>query len=271
MKRLVKGALLAAGTALAISAAPAMSAAAAASGTETLSGTIVFAAVPGTSSRTVIGSVVRARGVFRGVGRVVELVPPDPAGVSQDDLVFRNGTMNVVSTPGALSFSVNPHSCLFTGTQQLTWRRGRWQRAVRRRDRQLHRDGQRRGAFGPQPRRQLLAYPSPAPRGGQVRGERVAVVLKRVSLPEDLRSARVIRLGEQEYLTAFSRDWGCRRTRRGWCGGCCTLSTACSPWRTSGRSSTSRTVAGPSPVTTPPWPAAGSTRAPCRRPWSGPR
>ena len=120
MKRLVKGALLAAGTALAISAAPAMSAAAATGGTETLSGTIVFAAVPGTNSRTVTGSVVRARGVFRGVGRVVELVPPN-AGVSQDDLVFRSGTMHVVSTPGALSFSVNPHSCLFTGTQQLTW------------------------------------------------------------------------------------------------------------------------------------------------------
>ena len=68
-----------------------------------------------------------------------------------------------------------------------------------------------------------------------------------------------------------ARDWGCRRTRRGWCGGCCTLSTACSPWRTSGWSSTSRTMAGPSPVTTPPWPAAGSTRAPCRRPWSGQR
>ena len=124
MKRLVKGALLAVGTALAISAAPAMSAAAAASGTETLSGTIVFVAGPGTNSRTVVSSVVRARGVFRGVGRVVELVPPDPAtgGVSRDDLVFRGGTMHVVSTPGTLlSFSVNPHSCLFTGTQQLTW------------------------------------------------------------------------------------------------------------------------------------------------------
>ena len=123
MKRLVKGALLAAGTALAISAAPAMSAAAAASGTETLSGTIVFAAGPGTNSRTVISSVVRARGVFKGVGRVVELVPPDPAtGVSRDDLVFRSGTMHVVSTPGALlSSSINPRSCLFTGTQQFTW------------------------------------------------------------------------------------------------------------------------------------------------------
>jgi hypothetical protein len=121
MKRLVKGALLAAGTALAICAAPAIPAAAAATGTETLSGTIVFAAVPGTNTRTVIGSVVRAGGVFRGVGRVVELVPPDAAGVSQDDLVFRSGAMHVVSTPGALSFSVNPRSCLFTGTQQFTW------------------------------------------------------------------------------------------------------------------------------------------------------
>jgi hypothetical protein len=121
MKPLGKGALLAAGTALAICAAPAMPAAAAASGTETLSGTIVFAAVPGTSSRTVIGSVVRAGGVFRGVGRVVEVVPPDAAGVSRDDLVFRSGAMHVVSTPGTLSFSVNPHSCLFTGTQQFTW------------------------------------------------------------------------------------------------------------------------------------------------------
>jgi hypothetical protein len=121
MKRLVKGALLAAGTALAISAAPAMPAAAATSGTETLSGIIVFVAGPGTNSRTVVSSVVRAGGVFRGVGRVVERVLPDPAGVSRDDLVFRSGTMHVVSTPGKLSFSVNPHSCLFTGTQQFTW------------------------------------------------------------------------------------------------------------------------------------------------------
>jgi hypothetical protein len=121
MKRLVKGALLAAGIALAISAAPAMPAAAATSGTETLSGIIVFVAGPGTNSRTVVSSVVRARGVFRGVGRVVERVLPDPAGVSRDDLVFRSGTMHVVSTPGSLSFSVNPHSCLFTGTQQFTW------------------------------------------------------------------------------------------------------------------------------------------------------
>jgi hypothetical protein len=122
MKRAMSWVLLAAGTALAISAAPAMPAIAATSGTETLSGTIVFVARPGANTRTVISSVVRARGVFGGVGRVVELVPPDLAGVSREDLVFRSGTIHVVSTPGTpVSSSVNPHSCLFTGTQQFTW------------------------------------------------------------------------------------------------------------------------------------------------------
>jgi hypothetical protein len=121
MKRFAKGALLAAGTALAISAAPAIPAAAATSGGETLSGSIVFAPVPGTNTRTVISSVVVARGAFRGVGRFVEVVPGDP--ISQDDLVFPSGTMHVVSTLGSLSpsSSINPHSCLFSGTQQLTW------------------------------------------------------------------------------------------------------------------------------------------------------
>jgi hypothetical protein len=107
MKRLVKGALLAVGAALAISAAPAMPAAAATSGTETLSGTIVFSGVPGTSTRTVTASVVRATGVFRGVGRIVEVVPADPAGVSQDDLVSPSGTIHLVSRLGSGPSSVN--------------------------------------------------------------------------------------------------------------------------------------------------------------------
>ena len=70
MKRAMSWVLLVAGTALAISAAPAIPAAAATSGSETLSGTIVFAAT-GATTRTVIWSAVRARGVFKGVGRVV--------------------------------------------------------------------------------------------------------------------------------------------------------------------------------------------------------
>jgi hypothetical protein len=121
MKRAMSWALLVAGTALAISAAPAIPAAAATSGTETLGGTIVFAAVPGTNSRTVLGSVVLARGVFKGVGRFVEIAQGDP--VSQDDLVFPSGTLHVLSTTGgALSpFVINPHSCLFTGTAEFTY------------------------------------------------------------------------------------------------------------------------------------------------------
>jgi hypothetical protein len=118
MKRAMSWALLVAGTALAISAAPAIPAAAATSGSETFSGTIVFAST-GATTRTVIGSAVRARGMFKGVGRFVEVVPGDP--VSQDDLVFPGGTLHVVSTLGeSLSFHINPHSCLFTGTSQFT-------------------------------------------------------------------------------------------------------------------------------------------------------
>ena len=109
MKRLVKGALLAAGTALAIFAAPAMPAAAATSGSETFSATIVF------SGGTVISGVVVAKGVFSGVGRVVELP------LSRYDLVFPGGTIHLISTLGSGPFTINPHNCLFSGTSALTW------------------------------------------------------------------------------------------------------------------------------------------------------
>src|SRR5690242_16062953 len=119
MKRAMSWALLAAGTALAFSAAPAIPAAAATSGSETLSGTIVFAAT-GPYTRTVIGSAVRARGVFKGVGRVVEVAFGDP--VSRDDLVFPGGTLHVTATTGepVSPFVINPRSCLFTGTAEFT-------------------------------------------------------------------------------------------------------------------------------------------------------
>jgi hypothetical protein len=59
-------------------------------------------------------------GVLNGAGRFVEVVPGDP--VSQDDLVSRGGTVHAVSTLGTLlpGFSINLHSCLFSGTQQLS-------------------------------------------------------------------------------------------------------------------------------------------------------
>ena len=120
MKRAMSWALLVAGTALAISAAPAIPAAAATSASETLSGTIVFTAT-GATTRTVIGSAVRPGGCSRasaGSSRSCTAVP-----LARTMSVFPGGTLHVVSTLGRpLSpFVINPRSCLFTGTSQLTW------------------------------------------------------------------------------------------------------------------------------------------------------
>ncbi len=112
------GAVLAAGIALAISAATAVPAAAATSGSETFTGTIVTSGVSGT--RTVITSVIRAQGVFTGVGRIVE-IPGQPGDqTNQDDLVFPGGTMHLVSTPQSFSFSIDPNSCVATVTVTST-------------------------------------------------------------------------------------------------------------------------------------------------------
>src|SRR6266513_3810063 len=98
MKARVTAVLLAAGTALAISAPAALPAAAATSGSETVSGRLVTSGVSGT--RTAISSVAVARGVFNGVGRIVEIPsqPGDPPNVSRDDLVYPEGTMHLVNT-----------------------------------------------------------------------------------------------------------------------------------------------------------------------------
>src|SRR5215470_12139991 len=120
MKRQVKGALLAAGIALAISVATALPATAATSGSETFSGTIVTSGVSGT--RTVINSVVVAKGVFSGVGRVVEIpgLPGDPSDVSRDDLVFPEGIMHLVSTTVGFSLTRLTPGCLANATLQQT-------------------------------------------------------------------------------------------------------------------------------------------------------
>jgi hypothetical protein len=109
MKKQVLGALVAAATALGMGAAPA---AAATDGNETVQGVIVTSGLSG--SRTVITSVAVAKGVFSAVGRIVEVPnqPGDPDNVSRDDLVFRQGSMHLVSTNLDFSISVNPHSCV---------------------------------------------------------------------------------------------------------------------------------------------------------------
>lgn len=127
MMRLARAAVLGVAAAVIISGSAATSAATAAaaatSGSESLKGTIVFAGVPGTGGRVVLGGAVVAKGLFGGVGRYLEFppLPTDPVGASRVDLVFRDGTLHLVSTPGSYTYSINLHNCLFTGTQQLSW------------------------------------------------------------------------------------------------------------------------------------------------------
>jgi hypothetical protein len=74
-------------------------------------------------TRTVFSSVLVAKGVLRGVGRVVELpdLPTDPPNFGRDDLVFSEGTMHLVSsTVGITSFSLSPRNCLFRLPLQQT-------------------------------------------------------------------------------------------------------------------------------------------------------
>jgi hypothetical protein len=114
MKSRVTVALLAAGIALAVSAVTAVPAAT--RGSETVSGALVTSGVSG--ARTAISSVAVAKGVFNGVGRIVEIpsLSTDPPNVSRDDLVYREGTMHLVNTTVGASFTVDPHTCLFRAT-----------------------------------------------------------------------------------------------------------------------------------------------------------
>ena len=119
MKSLVTGAILVAVTVLVVSVATAVPAAATTSGSETVSGRLVTSGVSGT--RTTIATVAVARGVFNGVGRIVEIpsLPGDPANVSRDDLVYPIGTMHLLNTTvGFLSPKLNPQNCLFSVTLQ---------------------------------------------------------------------------------------------------------------------------------------------------------
>jgi hypothetical protein len=62
------------------------------------------------------------RGAFDGVGRIVEkgAKPGDPDNVNRDDLVFRGGTMHLVSTNHRVRFHVNPRTCSLSGSVRQT-------------------------------------------------------------------------------------------------------------------------------------------------------
>jgi hypothetical protein len=115
--RAILGVLLATG----ILAVFASGASAATSGSESFSGTIV-AKADASGNRTVLATVLRARGAFNGVGRIVEVdnLPGDPDNILRDDLVFAGGTMHLVTTVVDFDGSVDPRSCVGTATIQQT-------------------------------------------------------------------------------------------------------------------------------------------------------
>jgi hypothetical protein len=65
---------------------------------------------------------IALRGAFDGVGRIVEkgAKPGDPDNVNRDDLVFRGGTMHLVSTNHRVVFHVNRRTCSLSGSVRQT-------------------------------------------------------------------------------------------------------------------------------------------------------
>lgn len=95
-------------TLLGVSAIPA---AARTTGKESFRGQIIAPAKSGT--RHVVSSIIVSKGVFTGVGKIVEVPnrPGDPANVSRDNLVFPTGTMHIRNTSQAPKISLDQQTC----------------------------------------------------------------------------------------------------------------------------------------------------------------
>ncbi len=108
------GALLAVAVALVLSG----TAAAWTTGAQRFDAVIVTSGATGT--RVVVSTVIVMRGAFDDVGRLVEIpnAPADPDTVARDDLVFRSGTMHLVTTTLDAAVSVNPVTCVIHVTVQ---------------------------------------------------------------------------------------------------------------------------------------------------------
>jgi hypothetical protein len=94
-----------------VAVAPA-SASAQTSGTESFTGFLIVTGVSG--ERVELASNIRARGVFNGVGKMVEVPtqPGDPENMERDDLVFRQGTLHLFSFVEDFQIvGFNPKSC----------------------------------------------------------------------------------------------------------------------------------------------------------------
>ena len=95
-------------------AGPVSAASAQTSGPESSTGFLIVTGVSG--ERVVLATNIRARGVFNGSGKIVELPPQpgDPDNMNRDDLVFRQGTLHLFSFVQDFQIvSVNPTSCRF--------------------------------------------------------------------------------------------------------------------------------------------------------------
>jgi hypothetical protein len=67
---------------------------------------------------------IAGHGAFDGVGRIVEVHsrPGDPNSVNRDNLVFRAGTMHLVSTNHKVTFHMNRRTCRVSATLYQTSR-----------------------------------------------------------------------------------------------------------------------------------------------------
>jgi hypothetical protein len=91
---------------------PTSAASALTSGPESFTGFLVVTGVSG--ERVELASNIRARGVFNGTGKIVELPPQpgDPENMDRDDLVFRQGTLHLFSFVQDFQIvSFDPNSC----------------------------------------------------------------------------------------------------------------------------------------------------------------
>src|SRR3954447_15499273 len=100
--------------AIPVAAATISTAAARTTGKAAFRGQIIAPARSGV--RTVVASMIAVRGVFNGVGRIVEIPSRagDPDNVVRDDLVFAAGTMHLVSTGQPPRVSLDPQTCAGT-------------------------------------------------------------------------------------------------------------------------------------------------------------
>ena len=105
---------------LAVAFAPAP-ATAAGQGSETFNGVLLASGTTG--SRVVVTTAVVMRGVFNGVGRIVEVpnLTTDPDNVNRDDLVFPGGAIHFVNTGLTIAFTIDPRTCIgkVSGTQSI--------------------------------------------------------------------------------------------------------------------------------------------------------